>query len=106
MQRVQKPLRVLIIEDAEDDAMLLLRQIRKGGYDPAATRVETLLELRNAMSDNVRDVIISDHNLPDFNSITALGIAYCNDLVSQMPERNQDEINQSINRFTDCLNNR
>ena len=33
-------------------------------------------------------------------------IAYCNELVSQMPERNQDEINQSINRFTDCLNNR
>ena len=33
-------------------------------------------------------------------------IAYCNELVSQMPERNQDEINQSINRFTDCLSNR
>ena len=33
-------------------------------------------------------------------------IAYCNELVSQMPERNQDEINQSINRFTDCLNDR
>ena len=74
VQRVQKPLRVLIIEDSEDDAMLLLRQIRKGGYDPAATRVETLLELRNAMSDNIWDVIISDHNLPEFNSITALGV--------------------------------
>jgi len=74
VKRVQKPLRVLIIEDSEDDTVLLLRQIRKGGYDPVATRVETLLELRNALSDNIWDVIISDHNLPEFNSITALGV--------------------------------
>jgi len=33
-------------------------------------------------------------------------IEYCNELVSQMPERNEDEINQSINRFTDCLSDR
>ena len=33
-------------------------------------------------------------------------IEYCNELVSGMPERNEDEINQSINRFTDCLNDR
>lgn len=39
---MQKPLRVLIVEDSEDDAILLIRQIRKGGYDPAVIRVETL----------------------------------------------------------------
>ena len=33
-------------------------------------------------------------------------IEYCNELVSKMPESNTTEINQSINRFTDCLNNR
>ena len=33
-------------------------------------------------------------------------IEYCNELVSAMPERNEDEINQSINRFTDCLSDR
>jgi len=33
-------------------------------------------------------------------------IEYCNKLVSEMPESNQTEINQSINRFTDCLTNR
>lgn len=33
-------------------------------------------------------------------------IEYCNELVSQMPESNEDEINQSINRFTDCLSDR
>lgn len=71
---MQKPLRVLIVEDSEDDAMLLVRQVCKGGYEPAVLRVETLHELRNAMNDNVWDVIISDHNLPEFDSITALGV--------------------------------
>ena len=71
---MQKPLRVLLVEDSEDDAMLLLRHIRKGGYDPAVTRVETLHELRHAMNENVWEVIISDHNLPEFNSITALDV--------------------------------
>ena len=71
---MQKPLRVLIVEDSEDDAMLMVRQICKGGYDPAVSRVETLQELRNAMNDNTWDVIISDHNLPEFDSITALGV--------------------------------
>ncbi|GEM_PF-1780626 len=33
-------------------------------------------------------------------------IEYCNELVSKMPESNETEINQSINRFTDCLNKR
>jgi len=71
---VQKPLRVLLVEDSQDDAMLLLRHIRKGGYDPVVTRVELLHELRDAMRDNIWDVIISDHNLPEFNSITALAV--------------------------------
>ena len=69
-----KPLRVLIVEDSEDDAILLVRQVCKGGYDPAVKRVETLRELRNAMHDKIWDVIISDHNLPEFDSITALGV--------------------------------
>ena len=30
-------------------------------------------------------------------------IERCNELVSQMPERTEEEINRSINRFTDCL---
>jgi len=71
---VLKPLRVLLVEDSEDDAILLVRQVCKGGFDPVVKRVETLRELRNAMHDNVWDVIISDHNLPEFDSITALGV--------------------------------
>lgn len=69
-----KPLRVLIVEDSEDDAELLLRRIRKGGYDPVFARVETLEQLRRSMSDNIWDVIVSDHNLPEFDSIAALTV--------------------------------
>jgi len=54
--------------------MLLLRLVRKGGYDPEATRVETLPDLRDAMTSNNFDVVISDHNLPEFDSVTALNI--------------------------------
>lgn len=34
-------LRVIIVEDSEDDLLLLLRALKKGGYEPIYTRVET-----------------------------------------------------------------
>lgn len=71
---MRKPLRVLIVEDSEDDALLLIRQIRKGGYDPTVVRVDTLYDLREALADNIWDVVISDHNLPEFDSIAALDV--------------------------------
>ena len=39
------PLRVLMVEDSEDDAALILRELRKGGYDPAHRRVESAADL-------------------------------------------------------------
>ena len=38
-----KPLRVLIIEDSEDDALLLIDELRKAGFKPHYSRVETAL---------------------------------------------------------------
>jgi diguanylate cyclase (GGDEF)-like protein len=69
---LQKPLRVLIVEDSEDDALLLIRHIRKGGYTPTVLRVDSLDGIRQAFSDTVWDIVISDHNLPEFDSIAAL----------------------------------
>ncbi|VAW82906.1 diguanylate cyclase/phosphodiesterase (GGDEF & EAL domains) with PAS/PAC sensor(s) [hydrothermal vent metagenome] len=71
---MQKPLRVLIVDDSEDDAALLVRQIRKGDYEPVVTRVETLEALHQAMGGAVWDIIISDHNMPEFDSIAVLGV--------------------------------
>jgi len=68
------PLRVLIIEDSEDDAMLILRQLRKGGYKPVWKRVETADELSEAVDAGQWDIVLSDFNLPDFDGRAALDL--------------------------------
>ena len=72
MQSMSKPLRILIIEDSEDDALLLLRELRKGGYEPVFTRVETLEAMREALSREAWDLVISDYVLPQFSGLDAL----------------------------------
>ncbi len=67
-----RPLRVLIIEDNEDDATLLLRTLRKSGYEPSYQRVETAAEMRHALTDSEWDCIISDYSMPHFNALNAL----------------------------------
>ena len=41
MGTTRVPLRVLVVEDSEDDALLLLRELRRGGYEPVHRRVDT-----------------------------------------------------------------
>ena len=68
------PLRVLFIEDSEDDVLLLTRQLRVGGYAPAFERVETADGLRSALHRGGWEVIISDYSMPRFNGMEALSI--------------------------------
>ncbi len=70
----QKNLKVLLIEDSEDDAVLLMRQIRKGGFEPDYYRVETASDVKLALSRSHWDICITDHNLPSFDSTQALEI--------------------------------
>ncbi|MCE1253097.1 MAG: diguanylate cyclase [Anaerolineae bacterium] len=65
-------LKVLIIEDSEDDATLLIRQLQKGGYDVIYQRVETNQELIRAIENGDWDIIISDFRLPGFSGLQAL----------------------------------
>ena len=44
------PLRVLIVEDSEDDALLILRELKHGGYEPEYGRVETSETMKKAPS--------------------------------------------------------
>lgn len=67
-----KSLRVLIVEDSESDTLLLVRQLRKGGYDPVFKRVETPEAMADALGADVWDVILSDYSLPRFNGSEAL----------------------------------
>ncbi|MDY7227019.1 response regulator [Hyalangium rubrum] len=63
------PLRLLLIEDSEDDALLVLRELRRGGYDVSSTRVETLEALERALDAGPWDAIITDYSLPGFTGL-------------------------------------
>lgn len=65
------PLRVLIIEDSEDDAFLLVRELRQGGYAPDFIRVETPEDMAAALSEKW-DIALSDYVLPRFSGPDAL----------------------------------
>jgi len=67
-----KPLRVLIVEDSEDDALLLIFELRRGDYSPVAKRVETVEALQRALEEQTWDVVISDYVLPGFSGLEAL----------------------------------
>lgn len=70
-----KPLRVLIIEDYEEDALLLRRHLGRAGYAVQAVRVETADQLREALEDPLAwDLVIADYTLPSFGARDALAL--------------------------------
>jgi two-component system, NarL family, sensor histidine kinase UhpB len=66
------PLRVLLVEDSEDDALLLLRELRRGGYDPVHERVDTAGAMEAALDGRKWDLVVADHSMPAFSSSAAL----------------------------------
>lgn len=66
------PLRILIVEDSEADAELLLRELRRGGYAPEFERVETPEGLDAALARQSWDLIVSDNAMPSFSGLQAL----------------------------------
>jgi len=70
-----QPLNLLIVEDSEDDADLLLRVLRPAGYEPAYEIVDTLPTMRAALETKDWDVITSDHSMPQFSAPAALALA-------------------------------
>ncbi len=68
------PLRVLLIEDSEDDALLLVRQLGHGGYDLTLERVETAETMRAALAGREWDIVISDYSMPGFSAPGALEV--------------------------------
>jgi len=66
------PLRVLIVEDSQDHAVLVLRELRRGGFDVTSQRVETAEGMRAALDAGPWDVVIADYVLPSFSAPAAL----------------------------------
>jgi putative two-component system response regulator len=71
---MRKPLRVLIVEDSPDDTELLVRELQRGGYEPAYERVETATAMQDALERREWDLVISDHSAPQFDSGSALSL--------------------------------
>jgi hypothetical protein len=67
-------LRVLIVEDSEDDALLSLRELRRGGFEVAFERVETAEDMRGALARRQWDLILSDYTMPHFSAPDAFRV--------------------------------
>ncbi len=70
------PLRVLVVEDSEFDAVMLVNVLRQGGYDPQFKRVETREAMIVALKDQGWDIILSDFNMPQFSMQEALDVLH------------------------------
>src|SRR6266545_1721812 len=70
------PLRVLLIEDSDDDAALVVRTLRRGGYDLTYTRVESAEAMREALARHTWDLVISDYSMPQFSGPAALQLLH------------------------------
>lgn len=68
------PLRALIVEDSEDDAILMLQELRRGGYAPDFERVDTAEAMSAALDKNTWDIVISDYVMPHFSGLAALNL--------------------------------
>jgi PAS domain S-box-containing protein len=67
-------LRLLLVEDAPDDAQLIVEELRRGGGEPTARRVETEEELGDALRSGPWDVVICDWSLPGFSAPRAIDV--------------------------------
>jgi response regulator RpfG family c-di-GMP phosphodiesterase len=66
------PIRVLIVDDSEDDVFLLVRYLTRGGFDLTWQRVDTAQALLKSLQEAVWDIILSDYSMPHFSGIEAL----------------------------------
>lgn len=66
------PLRVLVVEDSEDDTLLLIDQLQLGGYEPDYQRVQTAEEMTQALNTREWDIVIADWVMPFFSGPSAI----------------------------------
>jgi signal transduction histidine kinase len=73
-------LRVLMVEDCDDDATLLVRELTKGGYQVVSERVETPQGMEAALDRAPWDIVVSDWVMPHFSAPDALAMLKAKDL--------------------------
>ncbi len=68
-------LRALMIDDSEDDVLLTIRELKKGGYNPVYERIDTAADMKKALREKQWDIILCDYNMPTFNAPAAIAIS-------------------------------
>ena len=67
-------MRLLVVEDSDDDYVILLRELRRGGYEIVSERVSSARDLEAALASSSWDLVITDWLLPGFGGLQALEI--------------------------------
>lgn len=69
---MSRTIRILNVEDNEDDFLLVQREIRRSGITAEVERVETLDQFKSALTREIWDIVVADYSLPGFSGIQAL----------------------------------
>lgn len=69
-----KPLRALMIDDSEDDVLLTVRELKKGGYHLIYERIETAEDMIKALREKPWDIILCDYKMPTFDAPSAIAL--------------------------------
>ncbi|MBA3821181.1 MAG: response regulator, partial [Deltaproteobacteria bacterium] len=73
---MMRPLRALLIEDSDDDALLLQGELLASGFQLVSRVVDTAAGLHEALATAEWDLVISDYSLPQFTALDALRIVH------------------------------
>ena len=76
-----RPIRVLMIEDSEDDAALIMCELKRNGCEVVSERVDTQRAMIDALDRQEWDVIVADYSIPQFDALKAFKL---------IQERNED----------------
>jgi PAS domain S-box-containing protein len=70
----EKSINVLMVDDSEDDVLLIIRKLKKGGYHPIYQRVETAAAMTTALQEKRWDIILCDYKMPHFDAPSAIAL--------------------------------
>ncbi|WP_230976171.1 putative bifunctional diguanylate cyclase/phosphodiesterase [Pseudothauera nasutitermitis] len=72
--RTDAPVRVLLVDDSEDDAYLLRAELGRRGMAIECRRVDCALDMAAALAAEDWDIVLADHHMPGFDALAALDV--------------------------------
>jgi PAS domain S-box-containing protein len=69
---LENPIHILIVDDSESDALLLVRELRRGGYTVAHQHVDNFAEMASALENEFWDMILCDYSMPGLSPYDGL----------------------------------